>query len=82
MRNSNKCTKDILCDECDKLVNQYLKISVDLNEIKREAPNEFGHMLPKYITIWMIKVNLGIWCKFINSHDLIPILSGTNIFQV
>ena len=22
MRNCNKCTKDILCDECDELVNQ------------------------------------------------------------
>ena len=26
------------------------KFSAKLNEMKREAPNEFGHMLPKYIT--------------------------------
>ena len=51
MRSSNKCTKDILCDYCDKLVNQNKEFSANLNEIKREPPNEFGHMLPKYITI-------------------------------
>ena len=49
MRNYNKCTKDILCDECDKLVNQSKDFSANLNELKRQPPNEFGHMLPKYI---------------------------------
>ena len=51
MRNCNKCTKDILCDDCDKVVNQNKKFSGNLNELKRQTPNEFGHMLPKYITI-------------------------------
>ena len=49
MRNCNKCSKDVLCDVCDKLVNQKKEFSANLNELKREAPNEFGHMLPKYI---------------------------------
>ena len=49
MRNCNKCTKDILCDDCDKLVNQNKEFSAILNELKREKPNDFGHMLPKYI---------------------------------
>ena len=49
MRNCNKCTKDLLCDDCDKLVNQNTEFSANLNELKREAPNDFGHMLPKYI---------------------------------
>ena len=49
MRNCNKCTKDILCDDCDKLVNQNKEFSANLNELKREKPNDFGHMLPKYI---------------------------------
>ena len=53
MRNCKKCTKDNLCDNCDKLVNQKEEISANLNELKREAPNEFGQMLPMYITIWM-----------------------------
>ena len=49
MRNCNKCTKDILCDDCDKLVNQRKEFSANLNELKREEPNDFGHMLSKYI---------------------------------
>ena len=49
MRNCNKCTKDILCDDCDKLVNQKNEFSANLNELKREKPNDLGHMLPRYI---------------------------------
>ena len=49
MRNCNKCTNDILCDDCDKLVNQNKKFSANLNELKREKPNDLGHMLPKYL---------------------------------
>ena len=49
MRNCNKCTKDVLCDDCDKLVNQKKEFSANLNELKRGPPNEIGHMLPKYI---------------------------------
>ena len=50
MRNCNKCSKVILCDNCDKLVNQKKEFSANLNELKREFPNELGHMLPKKIT--------------------------------
>ena len=50
MRNCNKCTKGILRDNCDKLVNQKKEFSANLIELKRQPPNEFGHMLPKYIT--------------------------------
>ena len=49
MRNCNKCAKDILCDVCDKLVKQNKEFSATLNELKREKPNDLGHMLPKYI---------------------------------
>ena len=51
MRNCNNCTKDILCDDCDKLVNQNKEFSANLNEMKREPPNEFGHMLPQNIIL-------------------------------
>ena len=44
------CSKDVLCDNCDKLVNQNKEFSANQNELKRETPTEFGHMLPKYIT--------------------------------
>ena len=51
IRICNKSTEDILCNGCDELVNQNKKFSANLNEIKRQTPNEFGHMLPKYMTI-------------------------------
>ena len=50
MRNCSECKRDILCDGCDKLVNQRKEFSAILNEMKRQPPNEFGHMLPKYTT--------------------------------
>ena len=49
MRNCSDCKNDILCDECDKLVNQTKKFSSNLKEMKRQPPDEFGQMLPKYI---------------------------------
>ena len=50
LRNCNKCTKDLLCDNCDKLVNQRKEFPANLNELKKRPPDEFGHMLRKYIT--------------------------------
>ena len=47
MKNCTECKIDSLCDRCDKLVNQRKEFSADLNEMKREAPNAFDHMLPK-----------------------------------
>ena len=49
MRNCSDCKEDILCESCDNLVNQKKELSANLNEIKREAPNEFGYMSPQYI---------------------------------
>ena len=49
MRNCYYCKNDILCDICDELVNQRKEFSSNLNEMKRQTPNQFGHMLPKYI---------------------------------
>ena len=49
MRNCNDCKIDSLCDRCDKLVNQKKEFSANLNDRKREKPNDCGHMLPKYI---------------------------------
>ena len=49
MKIYNKCTKDVLCDECDKLVNQNKELLANLKELEQEKPKDFGHMLPKYI---------------------------------
>ena len=47
MKDCNKCTKGILCDHCDKLVDQNKEFSTNLNELTRQALNEFGYLLPK-----------------------------------
>ena len=47
MRKCGDCKKDILCDECDNLVNQKKEVSASVNELKRERPNNFGYILPK-----------------------------------
>ena len=49
MKNCRECKKDILGDNCDELVNQKKEFSANLNEMKRQPPNELGHMLFKYI---------------------------------
>ena len=51
MKNCNGLEKDILCDNCDKLVNQKKEFAAKLNEMKRQPANKFGHKLPKYLTI-------------------------------
>ena len=48
-RNCVNCKNDFLCDDCDNLVNQKKEFSANLNELKRDPPNRYGHMLPKYI---------------------------------
>ena len=52
-KNCSECKYDSLCDRCDKLVGQRREFSANLNEMKRQPPNEFGLMLPKYITTRM-----------------------------
>ena len=46
MKNCTECKIESPCDGCDKLVNQRKEFSANL---KREYPNKFGQMLPKYI---------------------------------
>ena len=45
MRNCNECKIDSPCNGCDKLVSQRIEFSANLNELNRQAPNEFGYML-------------------------------------
>ena len=52
-RNCSKCTKDNLCDGCDKIVNQTKEFSANLNELKRQPLNQFGRMLFKWIRVLM-----------------------------
>ena len=50
MKNCGEYQRNSVCDECDKLVSQSKEFSANLNEMKRQAPNDFGDTLPKYIT--------------------------------
>ena len=50
IKNCIKCTEECFCDGHDKFLIQNQEFSANLNEVKRQAPDEFGHMLPKYIT--------------------------------
>ena len=50
MKNCSECANDILCENCDKLVNQKKNFSANLNELKRQNPKESGRILPEYIT--------------------------------
>ena len=44
--NCGECKNDSLCDNCDILVIQKKQFSANLNETKRQRPNELGLMLP------------------------------------
>ena len=51
MRKCSESIRDTLYEKRDGLVNQKKDFTPNLNELKREAPNDFGYMLPKYKTI-------------------------------
>ena len=48
MNNCKKSSKNILHDDCDKLLNHTKECSANLNELKKQSPKEFGYMLPWY----------------------------------
>ena len=37
MKNCGDCKKDILCDNCDKLLNQSKEFSANLNKLKKQS---------------------------------------------
>ena len=47
MRFCNEC-KEKYCDRCNIQYNENKEFEANLNLLKREAPNEFGHMLPYF----------------------------------
>ena len=48
MRHCNTCKDEILCATCNNLINENKEFEANLNLIKQEKPNDFGHMLPYY----------------------------------
>ena len=50
MRFCNEFNDKKLCNKCNNQINENEEFEANLNELKRHPPNEFGHMLPYYIT--------------------------------
>ena len=48
MRFCNECGDKIMCVKCNYQINKNKEFSANLNELKLEAPNKYGHMLPFY----------------------------------
>ena len=47
-RNCAKCTKGLICTDCDKENIQKKVYASNLNDLKRKPPNIISHMLPHY----------------------------------
>ena len=50
MRFCNECNDNKMCIKCNNQINENKEFEANLNELKRHPPNEFGHMLPYYVT--------------------------------
>ena len=48
MKRCNECKGEILCDDFNNQVNEKKKFKTSLNFLKRDVPNQSGHMLPYY----------------------------------
>ena len=48
MRFCNECNYNKVCVKCNNHINENKEFEANLNLLKRNAPNEFGYMLPYY----------------------------------
>ena len=48
MRFCKKCNNIKMCDSCNNQINENKEFEANLNLLKRDEPNNFGHMLPYY----------------------------------
>ena len=49
MRVCIECKDGILCTTCNNQVNENKEFEANLNLLKRDVPNQFGHMLPYFV---------------------------------
>ena len=47
-RYCNECKGEILRMTCKNQINENKKLEANINLLKRQAPNQLGHMLPFY----------------------------------
>ena len=52
MRFFNECAGKKMCNKCNYQISENKEFEVNLNELKRHPPNDFGHMLPFYIILF------------------------------
>ena len=65
----NECTDQLTCNNCDNQSNVNKEVEVDINLIKREAPNHFGHMFPYYTehrTTYVHQSKGTHWIAYVN----------------
>ena len=48
-RQCNACKNGVLCTTCNNLINENKEFEAILNLLKREKPNDCGHVLPYYV---------------------------------
>ena len=48
MRFCYECTDKIASNNCNNQVNENKEIEANINVLKRQTPNDFGHMFPYY----------------------------------
>ena len=49
MRFCNECNDKKLCDKCNNQINENKELEASLNQLKRNWPHKFGHMLPHFV---------------------------------
>ena len=49
MKRCDKYRGETLCATCNNQINKNKELAAKLNLLKREAPNEFGYVLPYFI---------------------------------
>ena len=49
LRFCNKCNNIKMCDICNNQINENKEFEANLNLLKRDKPNDCGHMLPYYV---------------------------------
>ena len=49
MRFCNECNDNKMCIKCNNKINENKEFEANLNLLKRDKPNDCGHMLPYYI---------------------------------
>ena len=67
MRFCNECKEKRRCNKFNNQINENKEFEANLNLLKREAPNEFGYMLPYYNSCYMTTIMKMIQESVINN---------------